>query len=345
MVTDAREAQARLRALAACERRMGLAKTSWEEQERKAALAYLQADRDKTRQAALAAERRHQRSMARGKPSSAPVRDAHVLSHHGEGPRTLLRGDGDSLLTLHECALVADASLDDGIADCHVDGDALSRIADIAAAVRLGLADDRFLLGEGRAESADEEHSREGGREAEANAASHEQDLEANSRAEMECDISDIPDGVSVGSRGQGSSADAPDGESSLLGSVMCDVDGHGREDETGEEAEAEEELTTPERLGRIRSVALGILVGGVAPTSVRVPEAVSSARRGSGPGPGAELRAGGGEDAGDAEIAGEAMYAADEEETRLWLEQAQVGVPALVASVVEVRGYGVRGD
>ena len=43
-----------LRALAACERRMGLAKTSWEEEERASALAYMQQGRG-AKAAALAA--------------------------------------------------------------------------------------------------------------------------------------------------------------------------------------------------------------------------------------------------------------------------------------------------
>jgi len=65
---DARE---RLRALEACERRMGLSKTSWEEDERQGALNFVQAERDKKKAAALAAERRFLLSESRGKPSSA----------------------------------------------------------------------------------------------------------------------------------------------------------------------------------------------------------------------------------------------------------------------------------
>lgn len=76
-VGNAQEARARLRSLAACERRMGLSKTSWEEQERQTALHYMQQDADKKTHAALAAERRFQQSSARGKPTSA--RPAHSL--------------------------------------------------------------------------------------------------------------------------------------------------------------------------------------------------------------------------------------------------------------------------
>ena len=65
---DARE---RLRALEACERRMGLSKTSWEEDERQGALNFVQAERDKKKAAALAAERRFLLSESRGKPLSA----------------------------------------------------------------------------------------------------------------------------------------------------------------------------------------------------------------------------------------------------------------------------------
>lgn len=303
-VEDTEDAHARLRALAASERRMGLSKTSWEEQDRQAALSYLQQDRDKARQAALAAEQRFRRSSTRGKPASASATPSPLLAHCAPGPAHAERNKsapaGSGLLTLHEC-LSAVGLLDKGSGDCcHVDGDALVRIAEMAAAVRVGLADgDRRLLGG---------HGQE-----EEGTASIDQD----GNGEMECDVSDIPDGASVGSHGNQSDVTS----ASLLRSMQ-----DGGEEEEDDSADELEQLTTPQRLGRIRSVALGILLGGERPSRVQV---------------GAEG------DVVGSEAEGDELQAKDEskygeghgtEEARLWLEQAQVGAPALLASVVDVR-------
>jgi hypothetical protein len=139
---DARE---RLRALEACERRMGLSKTSWEEDERQGALNFVQAERDKKKAAALAAERRFLLSESRGKPSSARP--------HQPEPAVLSRIssiDICSNLGILQCAAGGDWSRgmqlplqgiegeyskwqDEGFDVC--DDSALSRIAQVAAAI------------------------------------------------------------------------------------------------------------------------------------------------------------------------------------------------------------------
>ena len=129
----------RLRALAACERRMGLAKTSWEEKERERAMGYVQQDRDKQRLALHAAEHRLQQRTRRGKPAAACQAPAPSRQAPGDGDYDDYAADGHVLhgtLVPHgimegDDGAWQDESFDDGGAS----GEALSRIAQVAAAI------------------------------------------------------------------------------------------------------------------------------------------------------------------------------------------------------------------
>jgi hypothetical protein len=156
-VGSAKEAQERLRALAACERRMGLSKTSWEEQERQAALHYMQHNADQKTHAALAAERRFQQSSARGKPSSRPAHSlppfstAAAAQRPGPTSHILQAASGGDWTSAMQSGMAsagsfqqqqARAGLDDegsGWGEESFDGgfddSALSRIAQVAAAI------------------------------------------------------------------------------------------------------------------------------------------------------------------------------------------------------------------
>ena len=391
-VQSASDAQARLRALAACERRMGLAKTSWEEDERERALHYVQQDRDKQRLALQAAERRMQDHTGRGRPHAA----ARPPGPAAPPPAAMMapRADAAGARVLHETPVPhghgagsnddgawQDESFDDGGAS----GDALSRIARVAAAInrtsfevgaataRAGMRaggrrartrtrceqarshahciDGRLprhtgagfgsepavnVFGAGGGGGADGCLGQPGGTQ---DFCATQDTLDGDDGDEQgagpahgggfECDASDI-DGMSSGSHaGDGADAfprHAPDEE-------QAEAEDDAEEEE--EEEEEEEVLTTPQRLGKIRDIALGILAGGGGPG------AAVGAGRGADAFAAGETGAGGegGDDAHAQRAeggAGGSFEDVDAEEARMWVEEAQVGAEQVIARVLQ---------
>jgi hypothetical protein len=122
---------------------MGLAKTSWEEQERERAMGYVQQDRDKQRLALHAAERRLQQRTGRGKPAAgcratAPSRPPRQAPGDGGEYYDGYAADGRVLhgtLVPHGMGVDDGAWQDESFDDGGASGEALSRIAQVAAAI------------------------------------------------------------------------------------------------------------------------------------------------------------------------------------------------------------------
>jgi hypothetical protein len=123
---------------------MGLAKTSWEEQERERAMGYVQQDRDKQRLALHAAERRLQQRTGRGKPAAggcratAPSRPPRQAPGDGGENYDGYAADGRVLhgtLVPHGMGGNDGAWQDESFDDSGASGEALSRIAQVAAAI------------------------------------------------------------------------------------------------------------------------------------------------------------------------------------------------------------------
>ena len=119
---------------------MGRAKTSWEEQERERAMGYVQQDRDKQRLALHAAERRLQQRTRRGKPAAACQAPAPSRQAPGDGGEYYdgYAADGRVLhgtLVPHGMGVHDGAWQDESFDDGGASGEALSRIAQVAAAI------------------------------------------------------------------------------------------------------------------------------------------------------------------------------------------------------------------
>merc|ERR1719409_698573 len=323
MVQSAAEAQARLRALAACERRMGLAKTSWEEEERASALAYMQQGRGAKAAALAAAERRAQLAAARGKPGFASsISPLANLTHHGtEDFDRAGEDDAEDLCVLHACAADDDRCADDFEHDVSADAgwpDALSRIAQVAAAVTLGLEESsRNLDGVFEAEVPPRE-CREG------EAVSGDGQL-------TECEQKPPGSGVECDASAQATLPAQFEPQQIAAHDQQASHD-HGEFD--GEKAEDDEDaaVTTPERLSRIRSIALGILVGGA--------PAVDKLQPGSCGASDSERRSGRHEREAQGDIGADAHglvggVRGEAGEAAMWLEQAELGVLGVLSSAV----------
>ena len=319
MVQSAAEAHARLRALAACERRMGLAKTSWEEEERASALAYMQQGRGAKAAALAAAERRAQLAAARGKPGFASsISPLANLTHHGTED---FDRAGEDLCVLHACAADDDRCADDFEYDVSADAgwpDALSRIAQVAAAVTIGLQESgRNLDGVFEADVPPRECREGEAVSGDGQLTEYEQKPPGSG---VECDASAQ---ATLRAQSEPQQIAAHDQEAS-----------HDDGEYDGEKAEDEEDaaVTTPERLSRIRSIALGILVGGAPAADKLQPGSfgASDSQRRSG----SQEREAQGDIGADAHglvggVRGEA------EEAAMWLEQAELGVLGVLSSAV----------